>query len=257
MKEPEKDELFIAGIERAMRVLRTVADSGTPMGVSEIARAAGLNQATTWRICHTFQKLGYLSSTASGQLSPGLPLLGLGHAALASERLVDIAAPVLKKLAEQFNAVVAVAVPDGDSMLYVSRAESSLAMLTMNLKVGSRVPILTSALGWAYLASLQGADRSHRLAGLRKRHAAAYANVQATLEQQLQAFESRGFVVNEEVFHPNVGFVGVPLTHPRSGDVYVFNCGGVLTSITHSHLANDLGPALCEVVGQLRHALGT
>lgn len=256
MQTEKSDPLYIAAIERAMTVLRVFGEASTPLGVSEVARAAGLTQPTTWRICYTLQKLGYLSADRLGQLRPGLPLLALGHAALASDNVQEISAPLLNDLANQFQVVAGIAVRDGDSMLYVDRQQASGAMLTMNLRVGSRVPILTSAMGWAYLASLPPAEQARTIAGLRKRQPEVSAKVLRMLDEQLRAYPKQGFTVNLEVFHPNIGFVGVPLVHPRTGETLTLNCGGVLSSVPARKLRDEVGPALVKVAALLKSALG-
>jgi DNA-binding IclR family transcriptional regulator len=256
MQAERPDPLYIAAIERAMNVLRVFGEAQTPLGVSEVARAAGLTQPTTWRICYTLQKLGYLSADRLGQLRPGLPLLALGHAALASENVQEISAPLLQDLADRYQGVAGIAVRDAHSMLYVDRHQASAAMLTMNLRVGSRVPILTSAMGWAYLASLEGGEQARTIAGLRKQHKDLPAKVLRMLDEQMRAYPQQGFIVNLEVFHPNIGFVGVPLVHPRTGETLTINCGGVLSSVSARKLQDDVGPALVKVAALLKSALG-
>ncbi|MBP7566827.1 MAG: IclR family transcriptional regulator, partial [Burkholderiaceae bacterium] len=209
-QESPNDPLFIASVARAMTVLRAIGAAPAPLGVSEVARAAQITQSTTWRICYTLQKLGYLRSDRQGLFSPGLQLLALGHAAVAAGSIEELAAPPMQELADRFNSVAGIAVRDGDDMVYISRIESPRAMLTMNLHAGSRVPILTSAMGWAYLACLGEGERAALMSGLRERHPQVYADVEAALGREMPRFAQKGFVVNVGVFHPNVAFVGVP-----------------------------------------------
>jgi DNA-binding IclR family transcriptional regulator len=254
-KEPS-DPLYIAAIERAMTVLRVLGEAGAPQGVSDVARAAGLTQSTTWRICYTLQKLGYVKSNAAGHMSPGLPLLALGHAALAGENVQVIAQPLLEDLANRHQGVTALAARDGDDMLLVSRFEARDAMLSMNLRTGSRVPILTSAMGWAFLASLPQQEQQRTIAALRKRHPKVPGKVTDMMQEQLRLYPEQGFVVNTGVFHPNVGFAGVPMVHPGSGETFTLNCGGVLTSLPPRKLFSDVGPALRRAADMVRSALG-
>ena len=59
-----------------------------------------------------------------------------------------------------------------------------------------------------------------------------------------------------EVFHPQVGFAGVPLVHPRTGETLAINCGGVLSFLPAATLAGEVGPALVKEATLLRSALG-
>lgn len=254
--DEKADPLFIAAIERGMNVLRVFGQAATPLGVSEVARAAGLTQPTAWRVCYTLQKLGYLTADRLGQLRPGLPLLALGHAALASDDVRDISAPLLEELAARHQSVTGIAVRDGDAMLYVDRHQAAGAVLTMNLRVGSRVPMLTSAMGWAYLAALPPAEQARTIAGLRKRQPKVPAAALRQLDEQLHAYPKQGFVMNIEVFHPGVGFVGVPFVHPRTGETLTLNCGGALASVPERQLQAEVGPALVKLATLLRTAMG-
>jgi DNA-binding IclR family transcriptional regulator len=256
MPTEKSDPLYVAAIERAMTVLRVFGEADTPMGVSEVARAAGLTQSTTWRICYTLQKLGYLSANRLGQLRPGLPLLTLGHAALGADNVQAISSPLLEDLANRYQGVAGLAVRDGDAMLFVNRLEAAGAMLTMNLHTGSRVPILTSAMGWAYLASLPPEVQARTSADLRKRHGKVPGKVLDLLQEQLRRYPAQGFVVNLEMFHANVGFVAVPFVHPGTGETLTLNCGGVLTAVSARKLVDEVGPALVKAASVLRSALG-
>lgn len=251
-----QDPLYVSAIERAMAVLRVLGQSGMPMGTSEVARAAGLTQSTTWRICYTLHKLGYLQSDAQGHFRPGLPLLALGHAALANNDAPTIAAPLLEDLANRFNGVAALAVRDHESILFVARAQSRAAMLTMNLHTGSRVSILTTAMGWALLAAMPRDERDVLVAALRKRHGKEPAGNQKQMEEQMRSFPQQGFILNIEIFHPNVGFAAVPFTHPATGETLILNCGGVLSTLPKGILADEVGPALRDAASLLREALG-
>ncbi|RZJ05757.1 MAG: IclR family transcriptional regulator [Rubrivivax sp.] len=234
--EAPNDPLFISSVARAMTVLRTIGDAPAPMAVSDIARSVQITQSTTWRICYTLQKLGYVRSDAQGLFSPGLQLLAMGHAAVAAGSLEEQARPLLNGLVARLDSVAGIAVRDGDDMVYMCRVESDQAMLTMNLRAGSRVPILTSAMGWAYLAALPEGARSTLLGQLRRRHAPVHARVIDALGKEMRRFVQDGFVLNMQVFHPNVAFVGVPFIHPGTGEVYAFNCGGVSASMTPAQL---------------------
>ncbi len=245
------DPLFIASAARTLQVLRTIGEATAPLGVSDIARSLRLTQSTTWRICYTLQKLGYARSDAQGRFSTGLQLLALGHAAVAGGKLEDVAGPILKSVMERFDIVCGIAACDGDEMVYLYRSNPSKVMLTLNLRVGSRVPILNTAMGWAYAAALPKEARAALFARLRRSDPERWNQFGEKLAAELRSFAKTGFVVTDETFHPGVVFAGVPFVHPATGDIYTFNGGGVAPMATAAKARNQIGPALLDAVRQI------
>lgn len=84
---------------RVLTVLLALADAPQPRGVSELARALGMNKNMVHRALATLISAGYAARDLSGELyQPGPRLLSLSHSSVAETDVVALAHPVLERL---------------------------------------------------------------------------------------------------------------------------------------------------------------
>lgn len=252
--EEEADPLFIRAVARGMEVLRCVGEAPGAITVSEVAAQTGLTQTNVWRICYTLRTLGYLRTTPGGEIRPGLPLLRLGYAALSADSVPKIVKPYLTELAERFHAAAGIAVRDELAMLYLERSDGD-AMLSINLRPGSTVPLIASAMGWAYLSGVSDDERAVLLARVKRDDPDRWAANIRKFEAAHEEAKDHGFILCVGVYHPAVGMAGVTLRHPHSGTLYSINCGGLASLLTPSILREDVGPALRRAAEQIQPLL--
>src|SRR3954451_11300809 len=104
---PAHDGVFVQSLERGLAVLRTFSADAPALTLSEVARRAGVTRATSRRLLHTFEALGYMHS--DGRLFALTPkVLDLGYAFLSSLQLPDIAQPFMEQLSERVQESVSV-----------------------------------------------------------------------------------------------------------------------------------------------------
>ncbi|WP_321872621.1 IclR family transcriptional regulator domain-containing protein [Burkholderia ubonensis] len=108
-------------------------------------------------------------------------MLGIGQAYLAANPVTPLAQPFLQKLADRFDASVALAVSDHLDMLYVAHC-SGARIATPRMGVGSLVPMGTTAIGRAWLYGLPDPLRRRQVAQLTEAAGieAAFADLRAT-----------------------------------------------------------------------------
>lgn len=153
-----KDRQFVTALARGLDILRCFNPGERYLGVSELARRTGLPKPTVSRLAGTLTKLGYLSFSGhygQYQLAPGV--LSLGYAFLSNIDVRQIARPKMQELAEYTQAAASIAIRDRLNVVYVETVRSSAA-IALQLGIGSKLPIATSATGGpispaAFLAS--------------------------------------------------------------------------------------------------------
>jgi PcaR/PcaU/PobR family beta-ketoadipate pathway transcriptional regulator len=141
----------IQSVARAMAILELFSDKRPSLSVSEVADLTGLNRATCYRFCQTFRQLGYLEELADRRFRPGLKAISLGHSALSSRELPELALPYLERLRAEINETVNMGLLDDTEVVYVARILSD-RLISLRLYVGSRLPAYASSLGRAMLA---------------------------------------------------------------------------------------------------------
>ena len=126
----------VQALDRAFRILETMADAGGTLGLSQLAARADLPLPTIHRFVRTLVDLGYLRQEPSRQYALGPRLISLGE---SSARLLGTwARPYLSDLVDSLGESANLAMLDGDQNVYIGQAQSrqSMGMLT---EVGRRI----------------------------------------------------------------------------------------------------------------------
>ncbi len=232
------DRQFVTALARGLRILGCFHPARSSLTVTEIAAELGLPQPTAWRLCQTMLSLGYLTANDAGRLRPALAVLRLGYATLSELPLAELARPYLQELADAFGGAAGMAVCDGHDMRFVQRCEST-SQLVLNLRIGSRVPVATSAMGWAYLAGLPEADWDAATGT-----PVAWAAVKPAFRAAFADFITDGFIINPGVLHPGYTTVAVPVIGADGAPAFTLNCGAASSVLSVERLRSEAGPRL-------------
>lgn len=256
-KKNDRDPLFVSSLAKGLKVLQCFSQKKPRLGVSEIARITEMPQATVWRLCHTLSKLGFLSQSEVDQtLTPNLPVITLGSALISGLPLIDVAYPSMVEIASRYNGAISIASRIGFEMIYLQRYTGS-AVVYGDLRAGSRVPIATSAPGWAYLAGLNTEARATMLKALQMEYQQEWPTIKDKLTKSLDRYEKDGYVICNGILHPKINAVAVPLHAEDAGQSDEFNvviaCGG-LKDYFNRKTQEKLGCELLELAHKLQLA---
>src|SRR5947209_11086247 len=138
-------------VQRAVRLIRHVAEGNPILNMSETAKLLKINRTTLLRLLHTLEVEGFVERRPNGGFQVGLSFLELGARALFSQDLVQVAVPVLTRLAETLQLSAHLGVLDGTDVLYLVRRTPNTP-LASNIRVGSRLPAHASTMGRILLA---------------------------------------------------------------------------------------------------------
>jgi DNA-binding IclR family transcriptional regulator len=233
-------------------ILQCFTPSTPELGTSQLARMTGLPQPTVWRLCHTMTELGFLVPVPDqDRLRLGLPVLTLGYAVLASQRIGETAKPYMEAIAKRYQGAVSLGVRDGLSMVYLQRCQGSSIILA-DLGVGSRVPLAYSATGWAYLVAIPDEHRKALLAEIRVVDRQKWAATETSFDASLKRFRKTGYVVNLGSLHPQVNAVAVPV-QSQDGSILLTISSGGINSVFTDKVLHDVGrdlKVLAEKLGR-------
>lgn len=145
---------FIASLSHGLSVLEGVADSRGDVALAELINIVGLNKTSVWRLVHTLIELGYLEQDpATRRFRPAPRVLALGYGYFQSLDLKELAAPLLRALSVRLNETVNLAVLDRDELVYIDRVKTT-QIVSINLHVGSRLPLYNTSLGRALISEM-------------------------------------------------------------------------------------------------------
>jgi len=254
-QENSKDRQFVTALARGLDILRAFHPGDGMLGNQEIAARTGLPKPTVARLTHTLTQLGYLNYTRRfRKYELGASVLALGYAALSNLDIRQVARPHMQALANYSNGSVALAGRDRMSMIYLESCRGQ-ATVALTLDVGSRVPLPTTAIGKAYIASLPERERSALLDLMRKRWRDDWSKVKAGIDKAEREIAQRGFCLSIGEWLPEINAVGVPLRGPDGGALYALNCAGPAFSLGRERLERDLGPRLAQLARDVQLGL--
>jgi len=158
METSFKSKYHASSIAKAIRIMKCFTPDQMQLGTTEIARKIGLSKATTHRILNVLDENGVLQkSPVSKKYRIGPELYFLGSLYLITDDILEVAAPVIKKLNDLTNEVVNVAIFEKGYAVIVMREESKHE-LRWSRHVGSVLPTNSSSMGKALLSELTEAE---------------------------------------------------------------------------------------------------
>lgn len=260
MKRPGKkaatDRSFVVALSRGLDVLRAFHPNDGLLGNQELAARTKLPKPTISRLTYTLTKLGYLTPVPrfeKYQLAPSA--MALGYAALANLGVRHLSEPYREEVMRETGGAVAVGGRDRHSMIYFGQSRNGLT-LGVQLDVGSRVPIATSAMGRAYIWSLPDDERAVLLRELRDHYGNRWPRMRDGIERSGETVAKHGFAISVGEWQDDVHAVGVALTLNDGTGPYAFNCGAPAFRFTEERLMTDIGPRLVAMVRKIEAALG-
>jgi DNA-binding IclR family transcriptional regulator len=260
MKRPARkaatDRSFVVALSRGLDVLRAFRPNDGLLGNQEIAARTNLPKPTISRLTYTLTKLGYLTQVPrfeKYQLAPSA--MALGYAALANLGVRHLSESFREEVMRETGGAVAVGARDRLSMIYVGQSRNGLA-LGVQLDVGSRIPIATTAMGRAYIWALPDEERAALLRELREYYGSRWSRMRDGIERAGETVERQGFTLSVGEWQDDVHAVGVALKLNDGTGPYAFNCGAPAFRFTEDRLRNDIGPRLVAMVRNIEAALG-
>lgn len=146
----------LIAVDRTVRVLKAV-DSTEKPHLAEVARRAGLNEATTLRYLTTLAGLGFVEKIDGRHYRLGWEIFRLGQRALLDHVPRDAIRPVMEELVAEYNETVNFAWRKDDAVVLIEVVEGNRAVKKVS-DVGQVDPWHASALGKALLSTMSDED---------------------------------------------------------------------------------------------------
>jgi IclR family pca regulon transcriptional regulator len=145
----------VKSVAKAFAVLQAFGPDTSEMVLADVARAAGLDNATAFRLLNTLVALGYVEKVeGTRRFRLTFKCLDLGFNAIARSDLRSLARPLLRAIVGPRVEAASIGVLDGHEVVYVERIQAGLERLAVDVRIGYRVPAYSSALGRAILSGL-------------------------------------------------------------------------------------------------------
>lgn len=248
---------FIEALHRGFNILEAF-DADTPwLSQGEIADRVGMDKSTVFRFVYTLEELGYLERNPdTKKYRPGLKILTLGFTTLNNLGIAELARPHLQSLFDECNETTNMAVRDGDEIVYVARI-SSHRVISVNLSIGSRLPVHCTSMGKAQLLDMTRGDLLDLLGpGPYEQVTKKTITTLDDLLADLEASRRRGYALNNEELVAGLRSVGVPIRGTNSKIVAAINVAVPDTRVNLRELKSRFAPLAVEIGQQISAALG-
>jgi DNA-binding IclR family transcriptional regulator len=147
-----KERAGIQSVEVGFGLLQVLGEAQGPLMLRDLARAANMSAAKAHRYLVSFQRLQLVvQDAASTRYDLGPAALKLGLASLSRLDAVKLARERITPLMEEIGHTLALAVWGNHGPTIVHWEESPSAV-TVNLRLGDVMPLLTSATGQCFAA---------------------------------------------------------------------------------------------------------
>lgn len=239
-------------LERGMEILRAFRPGSEVLGNGELAERTGLARSTVSRLTQSLVDAGFLQyDTTLRAYRLGAPVLSLAHAMRSGSAVLQVAAPLMRELAQAQHINVGLAMADRDEMVYLESIRYARKVSLRNVVTGQRVPMELTSLGRAYLAAAPEQETKALLEGFGKRLRANWPALAQEIEEGIGQVRKQGWCVAS--WQPEVVALSTPLVF-RSYAIHVLNVS-TTTQATPASAARLLKPHLMQLAAQIRSAL--
>lgn len=241
-------------LTRGLEILRAFSPDDTTLGNQDLMDRTQLPAATISRLTSALVGLGYLHyDPVLGRYSIGPATVSLSYSALSSNPIIYLARPLMQELADFTGAAVALGTRYGLEMMYLANCRS-MSPVTLQLNVGSRIPIARTAMGLAYIAEMDQNAREPLIAAMRDADAPSHG-VRKRVDQAVSEYASSGFVSAFGLWHSYINAVGVAFRPTDGSPVLAITCGGIADILPNEFCIEKVGPRLVHLVERLRVSL--
>lgn len=242
-------------LEKSLAILEYLIDF--PDGAPLVQIATDLNQLRSG--CHrTLQELigyGYVRQLPQrGDYALTTKMASMGLSFLGKSGVVDIAQPVINRLAQATEELVRLAIVDGERLTLVAKAQGARSGLLYDPDMGIDLRLSCSAAGQAWLMTLPEDDAiayvtRQGMGDPRHYGPAAPTSIKALLKV-LDEHRKRRFSLVQDAYAPGMGSMAAPVQRPGEPATGVVVIAGPSSRLTPKRML-QFGPHLLSAAKEL------
>jgi DNA-binding IclR family transcriptional regulator len=241
------DRDFVTALARGLRVLQAFRSGEERLSNADLAHRCELPRSTVARLTRTLTRMGFLHQVEEhGRYRLGLATLTLGRSMLGRLDFRDASGELLQRLANDAGAMVAVGIREEFSVLYVDTRRSQSTAVTLNLGIGSRLPLTTTAMGLAHLLIMEKTERQALLARIYRLDQTSNADIKRALELATIDMQQWGCVTAFGNWKKEINGIAVPLDLGDSFPAVVINVAAPVDTIKPEQFLSDIRLRLIE-----------
>lgn len=253
----DEDAYLSPPVQRAVRLLRHVVEGDPVTNLSRSARELGINRTTLLRLLHTLHTERFLEPRPEGNgWRIGTGLIGLAAQAFYSEDLVQVAVPVLTRLADQLRLAAHLGVLDGLEVVFVVRRAPNHSVVS-NIRVGSRLPAHAANMGRIILAHLPPDKIDRMYAGAVLKPVTEHTVVTlAQMHAQLEADRFAGLAWSDGNYEAGISSVAAAIFDASGEPIAAINVSGHAADFCGAARRAEIAAGITAAATEISQRLG-
>jgi DNA-binding IclR family transcriptional regulator len=242
-------------VARVLRIVEALAHEPEGISLASLSEELALPKSACHRLLADLVAGGYVRQVRDqGEyiLTTKLPALGLSY--LGGAGIVDIAQPIIDRLAETCGELVRLAIVDGDRLTFVAKAQGARAGLRYDPDMGIDVRLSCSAGGHAWMMTLSDERATELVAkqgfGSPKQFGPKAPTTFKALAKILDEDRKRGFARMVEQYAPSMSAMAAPVKRRTGEAVGVITIAGPLMRLNEKRML-ELGKRLVAAATEL------
>lgn len=242
-------------LERGLILLEQLAAHPEGLPLSLLAEATNSPKSACHRLLSELHTRGYVKQVrAQGDYMMTTKVASLGLRFLSGSGIVDIAQPLIERLAEESGELVRLSVVDDDRLTWVVKFEGGRKGFRYDPDMGMDARLSCTSSGHAWLQTLSD-ERAVALVskqgfGSPKDYGPKAPTTVKALLGFLHAARVRGYAMINEVFAPGMAAVAAPVQRKGRPAIGVISIAGPVQRLTPARI-QALAPALLEATREL------
>ena len=235
-------------LSRGLTVIEVLVGAARGLSLQQVSERVDLPKSAAHRILANLIEDGFVrQDTTTGDYVLTLRIVSMALRHLAENTVVDLARPVLDRLAETSGELVRLSLVDADSLIWVAKAQGARSGLRYDPDAGVGALLSCSASGLAWLSQYSD-ERAlelmlrQGLADPAKYGPQAPTTIEDYLGRLRQARET-GYSTVFDTFEAGAAAMAAPiLRHAGGGVVGVLSITGPSVRLTAERMAELAGP---------------
>jgi len=246
----------VHSLVRALALLNRISEATDGATLTELAQQVGLPPSTAHRLLTTLEQERYVRFDHDGRLwSVGVQAFVIGCTFTRTRSLVGISRQLMRRLMEESEETVNLAIEDQGEMVYLAQVECR-QMMRAFARPGTRVPLHCSGVGKAVLSvsSSRTLARFLQHRGMARLTAKTITSP-AQLRADLEHARTVGYAVDDEEHAVGLRCIAAPIFDETGDVVAAVSLSGPMARINDERLS-QLGALVLQTARTISTEMG-
>lgn len=239
-----------------LKLIETLSEARSPLGLSELARLAGTNKNMASRLLSTLQAEGWIQAQEPGpRYSLTLKPFAITSRSVERMPLLEMAREPLRELWESTGESVYLGVPNKSKVLYLEHLDAT-GPVKIAGRAGGEYPLHCTAPGKAILAYFDKASFKRVIEAGLERMTPDTISEEEKLSAELALTRKRGFANDDEEYGRGIICVAAPVFDHRGQIAGAIGISTTTIAWDIESLCAKMGPKTVDTAREISAKLG-